>query len=180
MSKKDKKRNPEPSGSFYLFMFVIVIFLLAAVANFVEYRALLVIIPFALIAITLISAFQMQQDKTIKEENFMTLVKLALLRSLKLSGMLQGKEYNDEQETTDNKSNDETTNNVKQTLANDVTSKKGEIKFENNEQSINENSDDISQTMAKKVKSKGNITFSGNKQSINKDETNNTDNTTNE
>lgn len=73
-------RNPWRSGSFYLVAFVIVIVLLLVAANTIPLLALPVVIIGALLAISIIGAFQLKQDERLSQKNFLELMLLTFKR----------------------------------------------------------------------------------------------------
>jgi hypothetical protein len=77
MSKKEKSpfvRNPWISGSFYLATAVVLIVLLLVVARSVDLLILPVVIVGAMLTIAIIGAFQLRQDKSLSEKNFLSLM----------------------------------------------------------------------------------------------------------
>lgn len=81
-------RNPWISGSFYLAAVVIIITLFLVSARTVHILALPVIIVAAILAVSIIGAYQLRQDRSLSEENFLRLMllvfrQLPFLRSKK-------------------------------------------------------------------------------------------------
>jgi RNA polymerase subunit RPABC4/transcription elongation factor Spt4 len=78
MSPKRKSRtsNPWISGSFYLAAMIILLSLLLAVAKMVHPLVLPIVIIGAILAVSLIGAFQLRQDKSLNEKNFLKLMLL--------------------------------------------------------------------------------------------------------
>jgi hypothetical protein len=69
-------RSPWVSGSFYLATIVILISLFLVVARMVNFVVLPIVIVGGLLAVSLIGAFQLRQDKNLSETNFITLMAL--------------------------------------------------------------------------------------------------------
>ena len=79
-------RNPWISGSFYLSALVILVTLFLVVAKTVAVAVLPVVVLGALLSVSLIGAFQLRQDQSLSEKNFLSLMALTfrqipLLRS---------------------------------------------------------------------------------------------------
>lgn len=72
--------NPWISGSFYLVAFVIVVVLLMVVANTLPLWALPIVIIGALLAISIIGAFQLRQDERLSQKNFLELMLMTFKR----------------------------------------------------------------------------------------------------
>lgn len=69
-------RSPWISGSFYLAAMVVIGTLFLVVANTVPFLALPVVIVGAMLAVSLVGAFQLRQDKNLSEKNFIALMLL--------------------------------------------------------------------------------------------------------
>lgn len=85
-STNTQKNNPWISGSFYLVVFIVVVTTISLVGYFAGVWVLPIIIISALLSISVIGAFQLKNDESIKEENFLKLMietfkRLPLLRS---------------------------------------------------------------------------------------------------
>ena len=81
----DKKNNPWGSGSFYIFIFIMVMATLGVLSNYVPWAALPIILIAGILSIGVIGAMQLRNDDKLKEENFVKLMiesykKLLLLR----------------------------------------------------------------------------------------------------
>ena len=70
-----KKNNPWLSGSFYLFLVVIVIATLGVLAQSVHWALLPIIIIGGILLIGLIGIFQLKNDDKITDKSFVSLVK---------------------------------------------------------------------------------------------------------
>ena len=68
------KTNPWRSGSFYLVTLVIILALLAVIGTYVSWYALPIVIVGALLAIAIVGALQLRQDKGLSEANFLDLM----------------------------------------------------------------------------------------------------------
>ncbi|MGD8779134.1 MAG: hypothetical protein PVH88_09275 [Ignavibacteria bacterium] len=75
---KVKKNNPWISGSFYLFVFVVVISAIAIVANLLPIYYLPVVIIGCLILMMIVMAFQLKNDEKLSDENFLRLMYISL------------------------------------------------------------------------------------------------------
>jgi hypothetical protein len=83
-----QKNNPWNSGSFYLFVAVVVISGLAVLSNMVDWIIFPLILIGGILLIGIIGAFQLKNDDKLKDESFLNLIKetyqrLPLLRNLK-------------------------------------------------------------------------------------------------
>jgi len=74
----NERRNPWISGSFYLFVAIVVIALLAVVARLLPIYALAIVLVGGILALSIIGAFQLRQDDRLSEENFLKLMALSL------------------------------------------------------------------------------------------------------
>jgi len=74
MSKRPTYRNPWVSGSFYLAAMVIVVTLFLVAAKTVHFVVLPIVIIGALLIVSIIGAFQLRQDESLSEKNFLTLM----------------------------------------------------------------------------------------------------------
>ena len=74
MSKRPTYRNPWISGSFYLAVMVIVVTLFLVAAKTVHIVVLPTVIIGALLMVSIIGAFQLRQDESLSEKNFLTLM----------------------------------------------------------------------------------------------------------
>jgi hypothetical protein len=72
----NKIRNPWISGSFYLATAVVIITLLLVVSRTVHFSVLPVVVVASLLIVSLIGAYQLRQDASLSEENFLSLIKL--------------------------------------------------------------------------------------------------------
>lgn len=70
----NKKNNPWISGSFYLFLAVVILAGLAVIANVVHWSLLPIIIIGGALLIGIIGAFQLRNDDKLKEEGFLKLM----------------------------------------------------------------------------------------------------------
>jgi hypothetical protein len=70
------RRNPWLSGSFYLAAFAIVATLFLVVARTVTFSVLPIVAIVALLGVSLIGAFQLRQDESLSEKNFLALMAL--------------------------------------------------------------------------------------------------------
>ena len=83
-----QKNNPWISGSFYLFVAIVVISGLAVLGNMVDWILLPIIIIGGILLIGIIGAFQLKNDDKLKDETFLSLItetykRLPLLKKLK-------------------------------------------------------------------------------------------------
>ena len=84
--KMKKNNNPWISGSFYLFMFVIIFALLAVLSNTVSWYLLPIVIIGGILIVGVIGALQLRNDTRLKDETFLQLMvetykRLPLLKS---------------------------------------------------------------------------------------------------
>jgi len=77
------------NGSFYLFIFIVVIGMLGFVAGRTDLVELTVIIIAGILFIPLIGALQLQQDDRVSEKNFMVLVKLVIAQLPMLGTLIE-------------------------------------------------------------------------------------------
>lgn len=77
--EKPIERPPSPwaSGSFYLIVFIVVLAALSVVGHMLPLVALPIITIGAVIALSVIGAFQMRQDSKLSEKNFLELMALS-------------------------------------------------------------------------------------------------------
>lgn len=73
-AKAAKNHNPWVSGSFYLAAFLIVAALLLVAANTIPSWALPIVVIGALLAVSIIGAFQLRQDEGLSQKNFLELM----------------------------------------------------------------------------------------------------------
>jgi len=74
---KESIRNPWISGSFYLASIVVIATLFLVVARMVHPLAFPIVLVGALLGVSLIGAFQLRQDKSLSEKNFLSLMALS-------------------------------------------------------------------------------------------------------
>lgn len=75
-----KKNNPWISGSFYLFVMVVVLAVLSAAARMISWVSLPLVFIAGIIILVLIGALQLRNDEKLKEETFLRLVVEAFKR----------------------------------------------------------------------------------------------------
>lgn len=75
--EENRKNNPWISGSFYLFLFVIIISTLVVSAKLLPLYILPVIIVGSMLIFSIIGAFQLRNDELLKEKNFLELMALS-------------------------------------------------------------------------------------------------------
>ena len=90
---QSKISNPWISGSFYLFALILLIILFLVVARSVSIFVLPIVLIAGFIAVSLIGAFQLRQDKRLSEKSFLELVKLTFQQI----PLLRDKNLNDKQ-----------------------------------------------------------------------------------
>ncbi len=73
-------RSPWISGSFYLAVLVTVVTLLLVAARLVSVWVLPLVVIGGLLAVSLIGALQMRQDRSLSEKSFLTLMEMTLKR----------------------------------------------------------------------------------------------------
>lgn len=85
METSPQPPNPSPkiksawaNGSFYLFLFVVVILSIGYLAGNLPIQNLIAVIIAGIIFIPLIGALQLRQDGRLSEKNFMELIKLVI------------------------------------------------------------------------------------------------------
>jgi hypothetical protein len=83
----DKPSNPWLAGGFYLLAFVVSISAVAAIASFVSYWILPIVVVTGTLALVIIGALQLKQDKRLSDARFIDLMTLALAQ-LPLVGKL--------------------------------------------------------------------------------------------
>jgi len=93
MSKRENPRSPWLSGSFYLAALVIVVTVFLVAATTVHLLVLPVVIIGALVATSLVGAFQLRQDRALSEKNFLALM-LLTFKQLPLIRNVRGHEKN--------------------------------------------------------------------------------------
>ena len=82
------KNNPWLSGTFYMFLAIIVISIIAAICHFLPWYSLPIILIASILLIGVIGAFQAKNDETLSEKGFLELMKetykrLPLLKDIK-------------------------------------------------------------------------------------------------
>lgn len=85
-----KPRNPWISGSFYVFVFIVVVVAISIIAGTLPPYILPIVLLGGLLALAVIGAFQLRQDGKLSEENFLKLMVL----SFKYLPWLWGKNSN--------------------------------------------------------------------------------------
>jgi hypothetical protein len=83
-------RSPWSSGSFYLVVLLVAVLLVCAAARMVPLWIVPVLLIAALLALTIVGAFQLRQDDRLSEKGFLTLMALAF-RQLPLLARAKGK-----------------------------------------------------------------------------------------
>jgi hypothetical protein len=83
----NKKNNPWLSGSFYLFVFVVIMTFFSVASNYVHWAALPITFVAGILSIGIVGALQLRNDEKLKEENFVKLMietyrRLPFLKSL--------------------------------------------------------------------------------------------------
>lgn len=76
MTKKQKKNNPWISGSFYLAGAIIIGVLFLVMARTVDIIVLPLVIIGTLLLVSIIGAFQLRQDESLSQKNFLSLMLL--------------------------------------------------------------------------------------------------------
>ncbi|MCV2487624.1 hypothetical protein OD917_22000 [Flavobacterium sp. SH_e] len=69
-----KRNNPWISGSFYLFLALMILITIATISNFVPWVILPIVLIGGVLIIGIIGAMQLRNDSKLKEENFMSLM----------------------------------------------------------------------------------------------------------
>lgn len=78
INNMDKKNNPWQSGSFYLFAFIAIVLSLTYIATLLPIYTLPITIIAALLALSILGAFQLKNDKQLSDKSFITLMGLSL------------------------------------------------------------------------------------------------------
>ena len=79
------KQNPWKSGSFYVFALVVILLVVAFISLYIPLYATIPILLFVIMALVLISAFQLRMDGQLNESNLLTLI-IETLKRLPLLG----------------------------------------------------------------------------------------------
>ncbi|BBC26396.1 hypothetical protein [Pseudanabaena sp. ABRG5-3] len=79
------KQSPWTSGSFYVFAFVVILLVAALISRYIPLYAIIPIFLFGIMAVVLISAFQLRMDGELNESNLLTLL-IETLKRLPLLG----------------------------------------------------------------------------------------------
>jgi hypothetical protein len=88
-TKHMKKNNPWISGSFYLFVAIVIITGLAVMSKTINWAAFPIVVIAGVIIITLIGVFQLKNDDKLKDESFVTLIKETFKRLPLLKNIAQ-------------------------------------------------------------------------------------------
>jgi hypothetical protein len=87
---KIRVKSAWANGSFYLFLFLVVVFSIGFLAGSLPVYDLVLVIIGGVLFIPLIGAFQLRQDERLKEEHFLQLIKM-VIGQLPLVGNVLGK-----------------------------------------------------------------------------------------